>query len=274
MPLDKNDYQEPVCPFDFSQWKNEPAVRQIPVSRVLEKLDECYSRSDYAAAVRLAEYWIQEARAGNDLRGEFAVSNELMGIFRKLGQKERALSAADRSLELISLMDMKGSVTEGTALVNAATVNRAFGMPEKSLELFRAAVPIYENGLPAGDYRIAGLYNNMAVTLCSLERYAEAEELLFKALDILRTIKDSEGEQAVSWLNLADLYIARKGPEESEDDVRRCCVNAMELLDSPELPRDGNYAFYCEKCSPVLAYYGFFEASEDLAERAEKIYNR
>ena len=263
-----------MCPFDFSQWTGKPPVQPIPAGRVLEKLDECYSRGDLDAAVRLAEYWIREAKAGNDLRGEFAVSNELMGIFRKLGRKDSALSAAERSLELIALMDMQGSVTEGTALVNAATVCRAFDMPEKSLELFESAVQIYENGLPEGDDRLAGLYNNMAVTLCSLGRFGEAEELLFCALEILGNIKDSEGEQAVSWLNLADLYEAQKGPEGSEEDVRRCCIKAVELLDSPMLPRDGNYAFYCEKCAPVLAYYGFFEASEDLSARAEEIYNR
>ena len=48
----------------------------------------------------------------------------------------------------------------------------------------------------------------------------------------------------------------------------------MDLLNSPELPHDGNYAFYCEKCAPVLQYYGFFEAAEDLEGRAKAIYNR
>ena len=274
MSLDKNDYQEPVCPFDFSQWKEEPAVRSIPVGRVLEKLDECYSRSDYAAAVRLAEYWIEEAKAGNDLRGEFAVRNELMGIFRKTAQRDKAIENASLCLQLIDRMEMNGSATHGTALVNAATVYKAFGMPERSLELFKQAVLIYSRELNDDDYRMASLYNNMSVTLCDLGHFEYAAECQEKALDILSRIEDSEGEQAVSWLNLADVYLARKGPEGSEDDVRRCCEKALELLNSPAVPRDGNYAFYCEKCAPVLAYYGFFDAAETLAARAKELYNR
>ena len=274
MSLDKNDYQEPVCPFDFSQWKEEPAVRQIPVGRVLEKLDEHYSRSDYAAAVRLADYWIEEARSGNDLRGEFAIRNELMGVFRKTGQKDKAIENASLSLQLIDRMDMNGSVTHGTALVNAATVYKAFGMPERSLELFRQAEAIYGKELNGSDYRLASLYNNMSVTLCNLGYYDEAVSCQEKALDILSRVDDSEGEQAVSWLNLADIYEQSRGAEASEDDVRRCCGKAVELLNAPTLPRDGNYAFYCEKCAPVLSYYGFFMAAEELSERAERIYNR
>ncbi|MBQ9826183.1 MAG: tetratricopeptide repeat protein [Firmicutes bacterium] len=274
MSLDKNDYQEPVCPFDFSQWKEEPAVRQIPVGRVLEKLDEHYSRSDYAAAVRLAEYWIGEAKYGNDLRGEFAVRNELMGVFRKTGQREKATDNASLCLELIDRMDMNGSVTHGTALVNAATVYKAFGMPERSLELFRQAEAIYGKELSGSDYRLASLYNNMSVTLCDLGYFEDAASCQEKALDILSRVEDSEGEQAVSWLNLADIYEQSRGAEASEEDVRRCCEKAVELLNSATLPRDGNYAFYCEKCAPVLSYYGFFIAAEELSERAKDIYDR
>ena len=274
MSLDKNDYQEPVCPFDFSQWKDEPAVRAIPAGRVLEKLDECYSRSDYAAAVRLADYWIEEAKAGKDLRGEFAVRNELMGVFRKTGNKEKAFENAELCMHLIDRMDMKDSATHGTALVNAATVYKAFGMAEKSLELFSEAARIYEKELPKTDFRLAGLYNNMSVTLCDLGYSEQALEHQKKALGILVQIKDTEGEQAVSWLNMADICSSYLGEEEAEERVIECCEKAMDLLNSPELPHDGNYAFYCEKCAPVLQYYGFFEAAEDLEDRAKAIYNR
>jgi len=274
MTLDKNDYQEPVCPFDLSQWKDEPPVRSIPVGRVLEKLDESYSRADLDAAVRLAEYWIAEAKAGNDLRGEFAVRNELMGVFRKMGNKEKAIENADLSLQLIDRLELNGSATHGTALVNAATVRKAFGMPEESLELFTKAMRIYEKDISGADFRVAGLYNNMSVTLCDLGHYKEALEYQKKALSILSQLEDTEGEQAVSWLNMADIYSAQLGAEAAEERVFECCEKASELLDCPDLPHDGNYAFYCEKCAPVLEYYGFFEAAEDLENRAKAIYNR
>ena len=49
---------------------------------------------------------------------------------------------------------------------------------------------------------------------------------------------------------------------------------ALELLDSPSVPRDGYYAFVSEKCAPAFGYHGYFLAEADLRERAEAIYAR
>ena len=271
--LNKEDYEEPRCPFDFSRWKNDPPVQRIPLGRVIDKLDEYYNRNDYSGAVRTALYWIEEAKAGRDLAGQFALRNELMGTYRKMGDREKALENASLALGLISEMGAEGSVSEGTALVNAATVYRAFDMPERSYEYFEKAVPIYESTLQPGDERLGGLYNNMAVTLTSLGRYDEAIKMLDRALAAVELAERSEGEQAVSWLNLADAYAAKLGLEKAGEDIRRCCEKAAALLDTEELYSDVNYAFYCEKCAPVFEYYGFSEAAKVFAERAEKIHS-
>lgn len=274
MSLSKEDYQEPVCAFDTSQWKDKPVVKAIPVNRIIEKLDELYGRNDLPAAVRLADYWIQEARAGNDLSGEFALRNELMGTYRKMGNRGKALENAAAALRLIESMGQKGSISEGTALVNTATVYRAFDMPAESLEFFRKASNIYEAFLKPGDPRLGGLYNNMGVTLSSLGRFDEAIELYFKAIDNMRLTEGSEGEQAVSWLNMADAYYEKLGPEGSEVAVYECCNKAIDLLNTEGLQEDVNYAFYCEKSAPVLGFYGFFAAQEELRIRAEEMYSR
>ena len=49
---------------------------------------------------------------------------------------------------------------------------------------------------------------------------------------------------------------------------------AERLLDDPALPRDGYYAFVCEKCAPTFDYYGYFLVADDLNERARAIYER
>ena len=273
MSLSKEDYQEPVCPFDFSQWKDGPEVKAIPVGRVIEKLDELYGRNDFPAAVRLADYWIQEAKAGNDLSGEFALRNELMGSYRKMGNRSKALENAAIALRLIDRMGQKGSISEGTALVNTATVYRAFEMPAESLEFFRKASNIYESFLKPGDPRLGGLYNNMGVTLASLGRFDEAIELYFKAINNMRLSDGSEGEQAVSWLNMADAYYEKLGPEGSEVAVFECCNKAIDLLHTEGLSSYVNYAFYCEKSAPVLGFYGFFAAQEELSKTAQDIYS-
>ena len=272
MALEREDYQEPRCPFETDQWQREAPVHAIPVNRAIEKLDECYSRGDLAGAERAAKYWISEAQQGRDLRGEFALRNELMGIYRKTGRKEPAIDNAEAALELVRRMGTEGSISEGTALVNAGTVYKAFEMPEKSIELFEKAKVIYEKELET-DWRLGGLYNNMALTLADLGRYDEAYEMFGKALAEMSRIEGSEAEQAVTWLNLADLAVMQKGLESAENEINDSCAKAVELLDA-DLPRDGNYAFYCVKCAPVFEYYGYFMVADILKARAKEIYER
>ena len=47
---------------------------------------------------------------------------------------------------------------------------------------------------------------------------------------------------------------------------------AYGLFDTTPAPRDGYYAFVCEKCAPVFSHYGYFLAASDLTERAERLY--
>ena len=49
---------------------------------------------------------------------------------------------------------------------------------------------------------------------------------------------------------------------------------AYELLDQSKAPRDGYYAFVCEKCAPAFSWYGFFLQAEELQKRADEIYSK
>ena len=60
--------------------------------------------------------------------------------------------------------------------------------------------------------------------------------------------------------------------EEGEEKIAGLLDQAQALLDTPSVPRDGYYAFVCEKCAPAFGYYGYFLAEQDLMKRAEEIY--
>jgi hypothetical protein len=81
-------------------------------------------------------------------------------------------------------------------------------------------------------------------------------------------------EQAITYLNMADVYAAMFSPEDGEAKVYECLDKAYDLLISGEIPDMGYYAFVCEKCAPTFEYYGYFLAAQDLNERAETGYNR
>lgn len=268
----REDYEEPACPFCVDQHMDEPPKRPVPVGRIIEKLDGYLAKNDTAAAERHLLYWEQEARQGRDTHGLFTLQNELMGFYRKAGDREKAMKYANDALELGEEMGILDRASGATALVNAATVCKAFGEPERSLELFTRARPVYENELAPDDGRLGGLYNNTALTLADLGRYAEARELYGFALATMKKVKHGEGEQALTWLNIANLAEAERGLEAAADEIEQCLETAFRLLSTPNLPKGGQYAFYCEKSAPTFAYYGHFADARELERRAKEIY--
>lgn len=267
--LSKDDYEEPRCLLNM-----HPEIDPIPVGRIMEKLDSYLDRGDYPAAERHLRYWLSEAEAGHDMRGKLTILNEQIGLYRKTGKEAECLRAASEALALADSLNMDGSVTYGTTLINAATGYRAFEKTEEALPLYRKAKAICESALAADDGRLGGLYNNMALTLAGLEEYRAAEELYHKAIAIMEKQENGALEVAITCLNLADLIAAETGLEAGEKEIERYLMKAEELLNTESLPRDGYYAFVCEKCAPVFGYYGYFITEQELLRRAEKIHER
>lgn len=268
--LSKEDYEEPRCLLNMDKTDITP----IPCSRVIEKLDEHLGRNDYSAAERHLTYWLEEANAGNDMRGKLTVLNEQIGLYRKLKKEPEGIRAISAALALANQLGLEKTVTFGTTLINAATGYRSFGKAEKALPLYQNAQAIYESALTPDDSRLGGLYNNMALTLTDLEAYQKAEELFGKALSIMEKQEHGEAEMAITYLNLADLVSAEFGLEAGEKRIESYLQRAEELLNTESLPKDGYYAFVCEKCAPVFGYYGHFLTEQELTQRAREIYER
>lgn len=272
--MDFTDYTDPICPFCTDQFKKQPPVRPIPTQRVLEKLDEHLGRNDYDSAERHLLYWLDEAKDGRDKHGMLTVENELMGLYRKTNRKEKALESVRKALDLIDELKLGGGVVTGTTFTNAATVYKAFAMPEESIELFEKAKEIYEKELQSDDPRLGGLYNNLGLTLTDLKRFDEAEEYYNKAINVMSNNKNGELEIAITYLNLCDLNEAKLGSEQSEKIIDEYIEKAYELLNRDYLPRNGYYAFVCEKCAPTFGYFGRFLYQKELSYRARCIYER
>lgn len=267
--LSKEDYEEPCCPL-----KMKNTGERIPVGRVLSRLDEFLSRNDYSSAEKLLNYWYEEAKVNGDTRGEMTILNEKVGIYRKTGKKDECLSAVSLCRELLSDCEFKGTVTEGTTLLNCATAFCAFECEEKALPLYMAAAVIYEKYLKESDARLGGLYNNTAICLMRLKKYDDAKLLFEKALKIMAGVPNGEAEMAVTYCNMADLVSFEKGLVNGEDEINRYLEKAEALLNTETLARDGNYAFVCEKCAGTFGYYGFFMTEKELLKRAREIYER
>ncbi len=247
-------------------------VRAIPQQRVIEKMDEYMGRRDYAGAERHLLYWLEEAKMGGDLRGQLMLRNELVGHYRKTGDRDRALANADAALALVEALDFGNTISAGTTYVNAATAMGAFGEHERALALFERARALYEGAAQTRPQLLGGLYNNMALSCAALGRWDDALGLYERALAQMAKAPGGALEQAITLLNMADLVKDRDGMEAGEGQIYDLLERAAALLDEPGLPRDGYYAFVCEKCAPTFEYYGWFADAQRLKEEAEGIY--
>ncbi|MGX8692280.1 MAG: tetratricopeptide repeat protein [Clostridia bacterium] len=270
--LRPEDYAEPACLLCGEPYGAEPAVRAVPQQRIVEKLDEYMSRRDYAGAERHLLYWMEEAKLGRDLRGQLLLANELIGHYRKTGERDKAMQRVDEALDLLGRLDFEGSVSAGTTCVNAATACSAFGDNERALSLFGKAREAYESGGNVRPELLGGLYNNMALANQALGRFDEAFALYDKAMAQMGKLPGGTLEQAITCLNMADAVAAQVGLEAGETRIFALLDRAWELLQDEAAPRNGYYAFVCEKCAPSFSYYGYFLAAEELQKEAARIY--
>lgn len=244
----------------------------IPKDRILDKLDSLLQRNDYTLAKRLLEYWLSEAEKTGDDQGILLMENELMGLCRKLGEKDQALQYAWDAQAQVLKMDIEDNIGAATTYLNSATVYKAFGHAEDAIGLFRQAQAIYERELSPTDDRLGGLYNNMALALVDLKRFREADALYQKALQVMQAVPDKEPEQAITWLNMATAAEAEQGLDQAELNIRLLMEKAKECLEIGKDRTDGNYAFVCEKCASVFGYYGYEDYAHQLQERCRRIY--
>lgn len=243
----------------------------ISVDRILQKLDQHLHKNDYQAAQQHLQYWLAEAQAAGNYHVELTIRNELMGLFRKIGQRMQALDQVDAALQVVEREDLQRQVGAATTYLNGATVYKAFDMADRALPLFEKARSIYETQLDAADTRLAGLYNNMALALVDLQRFDQAKKLYQQAIDIMQQAPDGAPEIAITLLNMASAAEAQYGAEQAEAQIAVYLDKAQALLEG-HTNRNGYYAFVCEKCAGVFGYYGYFVYEQQLTERARRIY--
>ena len=246
----------------------------MDINRILDKLDSYFAKNDYSGAERHLKYWLDEADSLGDLRSSLSLCNELIGLSRKIGNKEASLSYCERAVSIIASLGMEDSVSAATTYVNIATAHKAFGKAEESLPFFERACTIYERDLPSDDSRLGGLYNNMALTFCDLSLFDMTYACYDKALTVMSSVPRGELEQAITHLNIASALEQEKGLLEAESEICERLDKASALLDIYAEDTDGYYAFVCEKCATVFGYYGYFFYEKELKERAARIYER
>ncbi len=267
------DHNEACCIFDSSQYiglpDTAPCPRALDVPALIGELDALCAGGREQEAAAFLERALEKARAGGDWRSELTVLSELLGQYRRTGEEEKALLAVQEALALIRAHRMGQTVSGATVMLNAATTLKCFGRAGESIPVFTHAARVYAEHLDPGDYRFAGLYNNMALSYADTGDLESAERFFKLALRILAKTEHPENDCAVTWCNLAELY-AGHDPEDPRIDA--CVEKAWACLNAADLPHDGYHAFTCSKCAPTFDTLGYFLYAGQLRERTERIH--
>ncbi len=248
---------------------------RISIDRILAKLDDYFSRKDYAGAKRHLLYWYEEACASLDLRSKLMLCNELIGLTRRTESKDENYFYGDEALKAIDALEISESIAAATTYVNIATSYKAFGEPRHSMPLFQKALEIHNaNSSAVSAFTRGSLLNNMALSLADLGRFEEAFKYFRQALDIMVGAERGQLEMAVTCLNMASATELQMGLESGAEKIEALLDKAQALLDIYRDANDGHYAFVCEKCASVFEYYGYFAYAKELNERVRAIYER
>ncbi len=247
---------------------------EMNIQDVIKALDNLLSKNDYKSGCIFLENSIVYAQKADDKKALFTLYNECIGIYRKIGEKDKCYFYCNKALEITEGLKLSENVSGATTFINCATAYKAFGEAEKGVSFFEKAKRIYEEKLSPNDKRLAGLYNNFALTLVDLKHFDEAISLYENAISVLEAYEETQPEAAISYLNMANAVEAKEGLENSCEEIDFLLDKATEILDISQKANDGNYAFVCEKCASTFGYYGRFFYESELKERARKIYER
>lgn len=250
-------FNEAACCFDASMYTGTPdtapCAQSLDTKSIIAGLDKLLFSGDDAAAGKYLDRWCQRAQEVGDWRTELTLQSELMGFHRRTSDKNAAMAAVERGLELIREHRLGSTVSGATIFLNAATTLKAYGMAERSIPMFVQTCRVYSQTLDPLDYRFGGLYNNMALSYADIGEYDTAEGYYKKALGVIVHCDTPQNELAVTYCNLAELY-ERMG---READIAKALNLALDNLRSPALPHDGYYDFTVSKCLPTFEHFGY-----------------
>lgn len=233
------------------------------IRTVIEELDKLFEEKKIAQVEQYLDENLSKAKEEDDKGAVLILLNEQIGYYRSVSRSKDSIEVFAEAKKYIEEMELTGTEHEATTLLNGATALRAAGEGKMAMEEYRRVEEIYSSTISKGDFRFAGLYNNMSILYSELGEYALVTEKLLQALEILQEIPDSQIEQAITYTNLAMNY----GKLEQDEERKKSLKEALALFQKYADNKDGHYA----AALSALAN-GYFEAGELM--EAAKIYQQ
>ncbi len=202
---------------------------------------------------------LEAAEKEKDLGAVISICNELGGYYRAFSRFNEGIKLYERALECIEGLGLNNTEHHGTTLINYATTNTMTGDTQKALDLYTKAAEIFSGAGYKMDYRLATLYNNMSFLCQDLGQLEKGEECLQSALYILKSLDESQIEIAITYTNLANIYMAMDKLAESKVEIKK----ALDIFIEESGGSDVHYS--ASVCSLGEIYYKENEYEKALA---------
>lgn len=187
----------------------------MDIHHFFQRYSEIFEQGDQDAVVAFLQQSIAEAH--DDPEALVTILNETAGYYRCISRFAESVDAAERVLALLRQLGQEDTVAHGTSLLNAATAYRGAGDSIKALQLFIMALDIFKARLAEDDYRLAGLYNNIAEIHKEAENLDAALELLEQACTIMSAKPDMEEDYAIVLANRGAVLLGLQRTDEAMD---------------------------------------------------------
>ena len=173
------------------------------VDKFYEELDSYFAKQEIDKVDPFLTASLAQAKEEEDYGAYICICNEMIGFYRSISAFEKAYVVSEDVLLLMEELQLENTEHFATTLLNAATAYRAAGDYATALRYYKQALQIYDGILQPGDYRYAGLYNNMSILLEKTEENEEAIRCAGKALAIIEKLEGGEMETATTLTNMA-----------------------------------------------------------------------
>lgn len=215
---------------------------------------------------------LEKAKEEEDYAAYISICNEMIGFYRSVSAFEKAYQASEDVLLLMEELKLEDTEHFATTLLNAATAYSAGGDYAQAVRLYRQAAQIYDRILPQGDYRQAGLYNNMSILLEKMNENVEAAEAAKKALAIIEKLPDNEAQTATTLTNLALICFKLSDNKEAKSCLKRALALFEQGGDNLNEHYSGALAGMGEACYRDGAYEEALSYYEKALELVKKHY--
>ena len=237
-----------------------------------DKIDGFFAAKDFNGAENYMKETLAQAEFEDDPSATVTVCNELGGFYRAFSRYNEGIPLYEKALGCIRRLRIENSEGHGTTLLNFATTLAIVGQSERTLDAYQQAAGIFEGPAYQKDFRLATLYNNMSSLYQDMNRLDESEKYLHKAMNILKSLQDSEVEIATTWSNLAGVYLAM-GPARLQD-AKDAAKKAIALFNEISGDSDVHYAPAVSALGQIYYLEGDFKAAEDQFRKSMALTNR